>query len=231
MNLPLAGLRIGLLTASASRLGAGVAAAVISQAGIIRSLGGEAFVFALADRYSEADRGRYAPSSLSVSKVVGPAQVGFAPGLVSALLDAKLDCLHQQGISMLPLSRRGGLGPPTGRPYVITPQGMLDPWITARNRWKKALAKTFYERDSWRQAYAFHALSQREAEDIRRESGRVDTLVIPNAAEATLSSPPTVRPLHAVFIGRIHPKKNVIAMVEAWRLAALPAGSRLTIAH
>ncbi len=32
------------------------------------------------------------------------------------------------------------------------------------------------------------------------------------------------------YIGRIHPKKNLVALVRAWRMARLPDGSRLVIA-
>lgn len=50
MSGALAGIGIGLLTASASRLGGGVFEAVVAQADLIRGLGGEALVFALEDR-------------------------------------------------------------------------------------------------------------------------------------------------------------------------------------
>ncbi len=230
MTPPLAGLRIGLLTSSASRLGAGVAEAVISQAALIRSLGGEAAVFALEDRHSEEDRARYAPSHLATRKVLGPAQIGYAPGLVEALLETELDCLHQHGIWMYPTRAAAVWARRAGRPCVISPHGMLDPWITARGKWKKALARAGYERDAWRRAYAFHALTRREAEDIRRESGRSDCLVIPNPAPAGLAPPPASRPQNFVYLGRIHPKKNLLALVEAWRLAAPAAGARLIIA-
>jgi glycosyltransferase involved in cell wall biosynthesis len=230
MTEALAGFKIGLLASSASRLGAGVAEAMIAQAAMIRSLGGEAAIFALEDRHSEDDRARYAPSPLVICKVAGPAQIGFAPRLVDALLEAELDCLHQQGIWMYP-TRAGALwARRTRKPYIISPHGMLDPWITARGKWKKALARIGYERNAWRRAHAFHALSRREAADIRRESDRDDSIVIPNASDAPLSPPPGERGANIVFISRIHPKKNVLALVEAWRLLDPGGGARLTIA-
>ena len=64
MSAPLSGRRIGLLTAAASRLGGGVFEAVVAQAELIRSLGGEAVVFALADRHAAADRHRLGPSEV-----------------------------------------------------------------------------------------------------------------------------------------------------------------------
>jgi len=224
------GRRIGLLTAWASRAGGGVFEAVVTQAAMIRASGGEAVMFALAEEHSEADRARFAPSAVHVHAVTGPAQVGYAPGLAASLLAADLDCLHLHGIWMYPSHAGARWAQQTGRPYLISPHGMLDPWITARGRWKKALARAGYERSSWRAASAFHGLTAGEAEDIRRETGRSEIIVIPNAGPAVATPDHAVRPPHVVYIGRIHPKKNLLALVAAWRQASKPESSRLTIA-
>jgi glycosyltransferase involved in cell wall biosynthesis len=227
---PLLGRRIGLLTASASRAGGGVFEAVVAQAAMIRALGGEAVIFALADKHGAADRARFTPSKMHLHAVTGPGAIGYAPHLLPSLLAANLDCLHLHGIWMYP-SRAGRCwARTTGRPYLISPHGMLDPWITSRGRWKKALARVGYERGSWRSARAFHALTTSEAVDIRRESGRGDTIVIPNAGPSVMPSDTTPRPPHVVYIGRIHSKKNLLALIAGWRQAKLPAASHLTIA-
>ena len=230
MNQPLAGIRIGLLTASASRLGGGVFEAVVTQAEVIRSLGGEAPVFALTDLYSELDAGRFAPGSVHCRAVLGPAQIGFAPGLVGDLLAADLDCLHLHGIWMYPSRAGAQWARRAGRPYLVSPHGMLDPWITARGRWKKAIARHGYERASWRAAIALHALTTREAADIQCETGRSDSVVIPNAGPARRPGPNAARCAEIAYIGRIHPKKNLLALIAAWTAARLPEGSRLTLA-
>ena len=214
---PLAGLRIGLLTSSASRLGGGVTEAVIAQAIMIRAMGGEAIVFALEDEHSAADSDRYAPSKVLFSRVVGPAQIGFAPDLLGQLIAADLDLLHQQGIWMYPSRAAERWAARTGKPLVITPQGMLDPWITARGRWKKALARIGYERAAWRRASVLHALSSREARAIKHETGRDDSLVLPNVGPPAGPVPLAIRAPQILFIGRIHPKKNVLALVAAWK--------------
>lgn len=226
--LPLAGCRIGLLTAAASRLGGGVFEAVVAQAALIRSLGGTASVFALADRHSAEDRGRFASSAVTDCPVVGPARFGYAPDLVPALLEADLDCLHLHGIWMYPSRAAGLWARCSGRPLMISPHGMLDPWITARGRWQKAVARLAYERGAWRAAHALHALTRREAGDIAHESGRTDAVVIPNAGpEPLLASGP--RPPLLLYIGRIHPKKNLLALVQAWGSARRPESARLVI--
>ncbi|MEO6151699.1 MAG: glycosyltransferase [Croceibacterium sp.] len=228
--MTLEGLRIGLLTASASRLGGGVFEAVVQQAAMIRDLGGNARIFALADRHSADDRHRFGPSPVTFSRVRGPVQIGHAPDLVGELLAADLDCLHLQGIWMYPSHAAQRWARRTGRPYFVSPHGMLDPWITARGRWKKALARIGYERASWRAATALHALSAKESADIFRESGRRDSVVIPNPAPLLAPNITSRRLPHLLYIGRIHPKKNVLALVEAWSRARVPVEARLTIA-
>lgn len=232
MNV-LTGKRIGLLTASASRLGGGVFEAVVAQAELIRSFGAEPVVIALADRHSSEDRRRFGEIEVQHAAVLGPGQIGFAPGLSRALLDSRLDLLHQHGIWMYPTRAAGNWARASKQPYLISPHGMLDPWITARGRWKKALARAGYERRSWRLACAFHALTAREALDIAEESGRRDTVVIANAGPA-ITARTAPRGAELVYLGRIHPKKNLGELLRAWsaleQSGKLPAQARLTIA-
>ena len=229
MTLPLAGRRIGMLTASSSRLGAGVAEAVVAQAAMVRDLGGEAIVFALNDQHATEDSGRYGSSEVVLCPVIGPAQIGCSPTMPRRLIEGRLDLLHLHGIWMYP-SRAGAIwARRTGKPYLISPHGMLDGWITSRGRWKKALARIGYERDSWRSAFAFHVLSQHEADDVLRESGRMQSVIVPNPGPAIGSAPTAGRAPQIVFISRIHPKKNVLALVEAWKRLDPQDGATLRI--
>lgn len=233
MSQLLSGLHIGLLTASASRLGGGVFEAAVSQAEMIRAHGGKASVFALEDEYSAEDATRFGRSRVHHAPVTGPAQIGFAPGLVQSLLNAELDLLHLHGIWMYP-SRAGTIwAQRTLRPYLISPHGMLDPWITARGKAKKAIARIGYEHSSWRAAAALHALTAREARDIAAESGRNDSFIIPNSVPPTRAKRKGAGPPHFLYLGRIHPKKNIGALIEAWTAQSAiidAAGAKLTIA-
>lgn len=229
-SLALSGCRIGLLTASASSRGGGVAEAVAAQAEMIRAAGGEAIVFALDDGLGDEALERVSPAVLRLARVIGPRQVGYAPGLLSDLLAAELDCLHLHGIWMHP--SRVGLKwrRQTARPYLISPHGMLERWIVAHGRWKKALARWGYERANWRLASRFHALTPAEAEDIARETGRNDALVVPNPGPTASRRHETFPGPTLLFIGRIHPKKNLNALVRAWQRAQKPQTARLVIA-
>ena len=78
MSLPLAGKRIGFLTASASRLGGGVFEAVVAQAEIVAACGGVPIVFALEDEHSTEDRARFGSVEVQTFAVRGPHQIGYA---------------------------------------------------------------------------------------------------------------------------------------------------------
>ncbi|MFM5924102.1 MAG: glycosyltransferase [Novosphingobium sp.] len=230
----IAGKRIGLLTASASRLGGGVFEAVAAHAALLRGLGAKPVVFALSDRHSQDDADRFARCELHHAPVAGPGFFGFAPKLGALLDAADLDLLHLHGIWMYPSQAGSAWAARSGRPYLISPHGMLDPWITGRGRWKKALARAVYERRSWRRAAAFHALTAGEAADIARESGRADSLVIANPGPAAVPAPTGPRGPVVAYLGRIHPKKNLHALVDAWSAlghdGGLPGGAELVIA-
>ena len=232
MNSPalLEGKRIGLLSAWASRLGGGVFEAVAAQARLIAGLGGQPMIFALNDAYSAEDAARFGDIPVQTFAVKGPGQIGYAPKLVAALNAAQLDCLHLHGIWMYPSLAASRWAAQTGKGYVISPHGMLDPWITARGRWKKALARTGYDRTSWRRASFLHALTAAEAADIARETGRDDSVVIANAGPDPAALPTTPRPPHCLYIGRIHPKKNLLALVAGWGQANRSSDARLTLA-
>ena len=227
---PLTGRRIGLLSAWASRLGGGVFEAVVAQARLLEAAGAHVQVFALRDQYSGADAARFAGIQVQTFAVRGPEQIGYAPALLGALEQARLDCLHLHGIWMYPSLAASRWARRSGSGYIVSPHGMLDPWITARGRWKKALARAAYEQRSWQRASFLHALTAREAADIARESGRHDSAVIANPGPPLGAVPLAPRAAKLVYIGRIHPKKNLITLIEGWHRATRPAGSTLTIA-
>lgn len=207
-----------------------MATAVRGHAEMLREAGARVTVVALEDAHSGEDRGLLGPTPLVTARVAGPAFYGYSPGLLARLIDTGADILHQHGIWMYPSRAATQWARRTGKPYLISPHGMLDPWITARGRWKKALARRFYERASWRRANAFHALTVDEAADIRREAGDRRVLTIPNAGPPVLAVAARERAPVVLYLGRIHPKKNLAALIDAWETADLRGDAELLIA-
>lgn len=224
-------LRIGLVTPWASRAGGGVFEAVAAHCDMLRAIGFEPVVIALQGEGDMQDRHRFGDAQVFTAPRLGPPIVGFAPSMTRTIIEARPDLIHLHGIWMHTSASASRAARALGVPYVVSPHGMLDKWILSRGKWKKALARLGYERASWRQASAFHALTGDEAQDIRDETGRSDSAIIPNAIE--LAPGGTDRAPTLAYLGRIHPKKNLTALIEGWRLARdmlAPLGARLEIA-
>ena len=228
----LAGKRIGLLSAHASHTNGGVFEAVVGHIALVRQLGAVPVVLAVADAAHAEDAWRLDGAEIHLAEGVGPPQPGYAPQLPGLLDEARLDLLHLHGTWHYASHAAGEWARRSERPLVVSPHGMLDPWITERNRWKKHLARFAWEKRAWTRAAAFHALTGDEAGDIARETGAATIATIANPAPPL--SPPKTRlaPPMALYLGRIHEKKNLIALMEGWLAARpkLPHDASLTIA-
>ena len=232
MSPPLAGKRIGLLSSWVSRRNGGVFEAVVAQAEMLRALGAQPVVLGLREEDSEADAWRLDGVETRLVDPSGPGFLGYAPELAGTLEKAELDLLHLHGIWQYPSHAARQWAKRTGKPLVISPHGMLDPWITRRNAWKKHLARAAWERSAWQSASAFHALTDAEAQDIAHETRGTRVATIPNPAPPLSSPSDMPRGPNALYLGRIHEKKNIGALIAAWLEVRdqLPEDASLTIA-
>lgn len=198
----------------------------------MRTLGAAPVVIAVEDEAHEKDRHRLDGFEVRLARRNGPKALAHSPELDGVLADAQLDLLHLHGIWQFPSHAAGKWARRTGRSLLLSPHGMLDPWITSRNRWKKLPARLVWEHRAWRSARAFHALTDTEAGDIVREIPRAQIATIPNIAPAPGARRTSMPSASAIYLGRIHEKKNIGALIEAWRIARprLPADAHLTIA-
>lgn len=104
-----------------------------------------------------------------------------------------------------------------GRPYIITPHGMLYPEAMARNYWKKwPLRKLWFDKDV-RLASAIHATCEEEMHHIRALGYKGPIAVIGNALNipeisSQLISSRTYKEngiTNIGFLGRLHPIKKI----------------------
>lgn len=228
----ISGKRIGLLAGWASRRNGGVFEALVAQAELIRSTGAIPCVFAARDGWSEEDRPRLGDAEVHFAPSIGPGALAYAPALDAALEAAQLDCLHLHGIWQGSSLTGNRWARRHRRRYAISPHGMLDPWIVGRGRMKKALFRVAVERPNWLAASLFHALTEAEAADIGRWVGGARMEVVPNPAPPLLDIAAIEPTNEVVYLGRIHPKKNLAALIAGWRMIQpeLPPDARLTIA-
>ncbi|MCK4375943.1 MAG: glycosyltransferase [Candidatus Brocadiae bacterium] len=142
------------------------------------------------------------------------------------------DIYHGHCLWQLPVHSMCQAARKNGSACLIAPRGMLEPWALGRSRWRKrAAAWLFQDRDLHR-ADCLHALAPSEVGSFRRYGLRNPIAVVPNAVdlaefsrlsgagEAFQDRFPAARdrPL-ALFLSRLHPKKGLLHLVEAWKWA------------
>lgn len=102
---------------------------------------------------------------------------------------------------------------------VLSPHGMLEPWILQNNPWKKKIGLFLFQKKAIRQADHLHATALMEKESIRKLGFNNEITIIPNGID--LSEISQVKSLYGskkmIFISRIHPKKGIELLLEAWR--------------
>lgn len=117
------------------------------------------------------------------------------------------------------------------KPLVASPLGMLEPWPLRQKRLKKALALRVYQRRDLEVAAALHATSEVERDNLRAlglvcpiyvAPHGIHAVALPTAAEHR-SGIRTV-----LFLSRIHPKKGLLELVEAWHRAR-PEGWKVLV--
>jgi glycosyltransferase involved in cell wall biosynthesis len=132
----------------------------------------------------------------------------------------------------------------TGKPYACVPHGMLDPWsVHAQGPWKQAKKILYWK---WREhkiferarCVLFTTAREREKSSRTFPLAAAQMVLTPYGLEAHGRQPrgpirlPLVLPPDAkvaLFLGRVHPKKNLEFLIEAWNKARLSDDWRLII--
>ena len=219
--------KIGILTASVSRSAGGLFWAISSLCTAMNK-SQSIRVFGSLDENTHSDLSTWNGVPVTASPVIGPRFFSYQPNLLDALKGFDPDILHAHGLWMYP-SVASQLFTRGKKPYLISPHGMLDPWAVRNSGWKKKLAGMVYENRHLRGANCIHALCQSEYESIRAYGLTNPVAIIPNGVDLpdlhTPCSPPQWRkniPADArvlFFLSRIHPKKGLENLLQAWTVA------------
>jgi poly(glycerol-phosphate) alpha-glucosyltransferase len=214
--------KIGFVVGSISREAGGLFQSVRGLAKAVACAG--ARVFGISDEQSDVDLQEWQPLSVQTFQPQWRAW-GYSNQLVPAMVGADLDILSTHGlwkycsVASLRWHRR------MARPYIVHPHGMLESWALQNAKWKKRIATLLYENQHLHGAACLRALCEAEAQSIRAYGLHNPICIIPNGVDLPDLSEPATLQAQAfaegrkilLYLGRLHPKKNVANLVRAWK--------------
>ncbi len=202
-----------------------------SVSGLAKALAGHGVqieVAGAADAHFTDDKPIWEPVPIRPHPAAGI--YGLRPGVFTDLLRERFDLVHVHGIWSAN-SVYGRAAVLRGIPTIVSPRGMLDPWILDRRPLVKRVHAALFERPLMRRAH-IHALNHSEQEAIGEfmPSAAPRTFVVPNGVPESLPGKSDSARSGALFLGRLHEKKQVLELIRAWREAIPPHGPCLTVA-
>lgn len=145
---------------------------------------------------------------------------GWSPNMTRFLRASDYDIYHTNGMWMHCNHETCTIAREKGKPYVITPHGMLYPQALARSAWKKKLLLNLGGVDKdLRHATCIHATCDVEMKHYRALGYTNPVAIIPNPMPIP-SFIDEIKPDKSTkrigYLGRIHPYKNTEALINAW---------------
>lgn len=154
----------------------------------------------------------------------------FSRDLSHRLLDQNMgiDLIHSHGLWRMPNIYAARAAKRRGVPHVISPRGMLSRVALEFSKYRKQLFWSAEQKSAIEQAACLHATAASEYHEIRKLGIRCPIAIVSNGIDL-----PDFR-VHAphgpasgakrqktlLYVGRIHPKKGLDALVGAWATVA-----------
>ncbi|HXG60970.1 MAG TPA: glycosyltransferase [Planctomycetota bacterium] len=142
----------------------------------------------------------------------------MARWLLTQAVQDRLDVIHSHGLWTMPNVYPGRARRRSNARLVVSPRGTLSPWSLNHHRIRKRIFWKLLQSQVLERADCLHATSEQEYRDIRALGFTQPICIIPNGIDIPppRSSPPASPPL-LLFLGRLHPKKGVDLLLQAWR--------------
>ncbi len=138
------------------------------------------------------------------------------------------DLIHDHGIWLRSNHLSARLSRQKRIPRIVSPRGMLEPWCMKHHRFRKKAAWQLYQQRDLQSCAGLHATSDAEVSHLRSLGLTQPVVLLPNGVS---SPPPENQPekslsnnqpgkREVIFLSRIHPKKGIINLVNAWKQIA-----------
>lgn len=214
-------MKVVFLTAGTSRTAGGLYFTITELTKALHRKGVDVTVVGCDDEYSAEDRAAYGNVPVRpyiVTNLPILKTFGYSYNLLDLLEEIEPDIIHVQGIWMYnSWAAKLYKNKHPNTKIVIEPHGMLDPWAVKNSAWKKKLVGHLYEYDNLNNADYIHALCKSEEDSIQNLGLKAPVAIIPNGINLPdinqVGQKPKEKSL--LYIGRIHPKKGLIHLVEA----------------
>lgn len=145
-------------------------------------------------------------------------------GRLSRSLARESEVLHTHGLWLHPNFATSRAAREADKPIVISPRGMLAPWALEQRKMLKRLMWSVVQRQYLADADLIHVTSDEEGEEVRRAGITSPLAVVPNGVDLTefpLSQLQQAREPGRrrviLFLSRVHPKKGIDLLLDAWR--------------
>lgn len=147
--------------------------------------------------------------------------VTFYRALRNIIAEFRPDLIHDHGIWLPNNHFVARVSRSKGIPRIINLMGMATPWTLGYRRMKKRLAWMLYQRRDLATSNLIQSASEYEASHIQTLGLGVPIAVIPPGVilPEAYSWPETGMGSRALFLSRLHPKKNVDTLLRAWAAA------------
>jgi len=182
-------------------------------------------VVACEDRFSDEDSAVWGKFGLRLAPRSRLGIFNSARRMTAMIRDLAPDVVHLHGVwgpASLSLAFLSTTPVARSPAFVLSPRGMFEPWALARSRVRKAIAWRAWMKRLADRAEMLHALCAEEAASLHRLVPSCPVTIVPNGVDL---------PAHAdketgtgggivLFLGRLHPKKGLSALLDAWATIA-----------
>ncbi len=131
--------------------------------------------------------------------------------------------IHHHGLWQFPLFSSFNFSKKYNLPFIVSPHGMLEPWSLRQNLILKKIAGYVYQNYILNNADYLHATSLNEARNIRNLGFTNKIYIIPNGIDTNRytslkSYDRNSSQKKILFLSRIHKKKGIEILIEAFSL-------------
>lgn len=211
-------MKIVHVTSSLVRKSAGVREVVLGLARAQCAMGLDVAVLGLDHPDWKDEFSEWNGIQTRVLPVKGPNRFGYAPQMVAALHEMQPDIVHLHGVWMHHGRSVLQWHKSTGKPYMVSPHGMLSDIALTYGRSQKRIVSWWFQNAVFRHAARLHATSDTEVSEFRAYGLQSAVCVVPNGINQI------ERPIEAknggrtiLSLGRVHRKKALDQLILAWQ--------------